>query len=134
LQTNKWIDEAAKLCGDVAVDCSDTAGTLELAARAADDLRREHGALETITDKLTSEIESVTHATEEARELSDAAREKLEAGNSTIESSIAGFAEMVELINRLGNHIAGFAAAMDQVKRASQSIDNIARTTNMLGR
>lgn len=132
LQTNKWIDEAAKLCGDVAVDCSDTAGTLELAARAADDLRREHGALETITDKLTSEIESVTHATEEARELSDAAREKLEAGNSTIESSIAGFAEMVELINRLGNHIAGFAAAMDQVKRASQSIDNIARTTNML--
>lgn len=132
LQTNRWIDEAAKLCGDVAVDCSDTAGTLELAARAADDLRREHGALETITDKLTSEIESVTHATEEARELSDAAREKLEAGNSTIESSIAGFAEMVELINRLGNHIAGFAAAMDQVKRASQSIDNIARTTNML--
>lgn len=132
MQTNKWIDEAAKLCGDVAVDCSDTAGTLELAARAADDLRREHGALETITDKLTSEIESVTHATEEARELSDAAREKLEAGNSTIESSIAGFAEMVELINRLGNHIAGFAAAMDQVKRASQSIDNIARTTNML--
>jgi len=132
LQTNRWIDEAAKLCGDVAVDCSDTAGTLELAARAADDLRREHGALETITDKLASEIESVTHATEEARELSDAAREKLEAGNSTIESSIAGFAEMVELINRLGNHIAGFAAAMDQVKRASQSIDNIARTTNML--
>ena len=132
LQTNKWIDEAAKLCGDVAVDCSDTAGTLELAAKAADDLRREHGALETITDKLTNEIESVTHATVEARELSDAAREKLEAGNSTIESSIASFAEMAELINRLGNHIAGFAAAMDQVKRASLAIDNIARTTNML--
>jgi methyl-accepting chemotaxis protein len=32
----------------------------------------------------------------------------------------------------LGSHITGFAAAMEQVKWVSQSIDSIARTTNML--
>ncbi len=132
LQTNKWIDDTAKICGEVAVDCSDTAGTVEQAAKAADELRREHVVLEAITDKLTAEIENVAHATEEAKELSDAAREKLEESHTSIETSMAGFSEMVSLINRLGNHIAGFAAAMEQVKRASQSIDNIARTTNML--
>lgn len=132
LQANKWIDDTAKICGEVAVDCSDTAGTLQQAAKAADALRREHGLLESITNKLSTEIENVADATEEAKELSDAAREKLEASHSTIESSMAGFADMIGLINRLGNHIAGFAAAMEQVKRASQAIDNIARTTNML--
>lgn len=132
LHSNKWIDDTAKICGEVAVDCSDTAGTLEQATKAAEALRREHELLETITDKLTQEIENVAHATEEAKELSDAAREKLEAGHATIENSMAGFSDMIGLINRLGNHIAGFAAAMEQVKRASQAIDNIARTTNML--
>lgn len=132
LQANKWIDDTAKICGEVAVDCSDTAGTLQQAAKAAEALQREHNLLESITDKLSAEIENVAHATEEAKELSDAAREKLEASHSTIESSMAGFADMIGLINRLGNHIAGFATAMEQVKRASQAIDNIARTTNML--
>ncbi|MEP7349917.1 MAG: methyl-accepting chemotaxis protein [Sphingorhabdus sp.] len=132
IQANKWIDDTAKICGEVAVDCSDTAGTLELATKAADELRQEHSTLEKITDRLTAEIENVAHATEEAKELSDAAREKLEAGNATIEASMAGFSDMIGLINRLGNHIAGFAAAMEQVKGASQAIDNIARTTNML--
>jgi methyl-accepting chemotaxis protein len=131
-QSNQWIDDTAKICGEVAVDCSDTVGTLQLATKSADDLRREHDVLESITEQLTFEIERVAQATVEARELSDAAREKLQASNETIESSMTGFSDMIELINRLGNHIAGFAAAMEQVKRASQAIDNIARTTNML--
>ena len=131
-QANDWIDDTAKICGEVAVDCSDTAGTLEQALKSAEQLRRDHSEWESITDRLASEIENVAHATVEARELSDAAREKLEAGNATISSSMAGFADLLDLINRLGTHITGFAAAMEQVKRASQAIDNIARTTNML--
>lgn len=131
-QSNKWIDATAKICGEVAVDCSDTAGTLELATKAAQDLRREHHALEEITDRLTDEIENVATATQEAKMLSDTAREKLEESNASIAGSMSGFADMISLINRLGNHIAGFAAAMEQVKKASQAIDRIARTTNML--
>jgi methyl-accepting chemotaxis protein len=132
LQLNHWIDDTARICGEVVVDCSDTAGTLENALKSAGDLKQKHLELEAITTQLATEIESVAHATAEARDLSDAAREKVEAGSATIGSSMAGFAEMIGLINRLGTHIAGFAAAMEQVKRASQSIDNIARTTNML--
>lgn len=132
IQHNHWIDETAKICGEVVVDCSDTAGTLENALTSASDLQQKHLELETITQQLAVEIENVAHSTAEARELSDAAREKVEAGSATIGSSMAGFSDMIGLINRLGTHIAGFAAAMEQVKRASQAIDNIARTTNML--
>jgi methyl-accepting chemotaxis protein len=131
-QTNRWIDDTARICGEVVVDCSDTAGTLENALQSADELSQKHLELETITRQLAAEIENVAYATQEARELSDSAREKVEAGNAAIGSSIAGFSDMLLLINRLGNHIAGFASAMEQVRRASQSIDSIARTTNML--
>jgi methyl-accepting chemotaxis protein len=132
VQQNRWIDETAQICGEVVVDCSDTAGTLENALQSAAELSQKHLELETITQQLSAEIENVVHATQEARQLSDSAREKVEAGNATIGSSIAGFSDMLALINRLGNHIAGFASAMEQVRRASQAIDNIARTTNML--
>jgi methyl-accepting chemotaxis protein len=132
VQLNHWIDETAKICGEVVVDCSDTTGTLESALQSADELSRKHLELEVITQQLAVEIENVAHATAEARELSDVAREKVQAGAATIDASMAGFSDMIGLINRLGTHIASFAAAMEQVKRASQVIDNIARTTNML--
>jgi methyl-accepting chemotaxis protein len=132
IQANHWIDDTAKICGEVVVDCSDTAGTLENALKSADELQQKHLELEAITQQLAAEIGGVAHATSEARELSDSAREKVAAGSATVSSSLAGFTDMVELINRLGTHITGFASAMDQVKRASQAIDNIARTTNML--
>jgi methyl-accepting chemotaxis protein len=132
IQRNHWIDDTAKICGEVVVDCSDTAGTLENALHSAGDLKQKHLELEAITSQLATEIANVAHSTAEARDLSDAAREKVEAGSATIGSSMAGFSDMIGLINRLGTHIAGFAAAMEQVKRASQAIDNIARTTNML--
>jgi methyl-accepting chemotaxis protein len=132
IQLNHWIDDTARICGEVVVDCSDTAGTLENALTSAGELQQKHLELESITEQLAAEIKNVAQATAEARDLSDAAREKVEAGNATVGASMAGFSEMISLINRLGTHIAGFAAAMEQVKRASQAIDNIARTTNML--
>lgn len=130
--TQSWIDETAKICGDVAVGCAQTAGTLHSALSSADRLHADHEILATITARLAEEIASVAQATSEARELSDTAREKLQAGNETISLSIASFSELINLVNRLGLHIVGFAAAMDQLKRASHSIDSIARTTNML--
>lgn len=132
IQENRWINETAKICGEVVVDCSDTAGTLQNALKSADELQQKHLELEAITLQLSVEIENVAQATSEARDLSDSAREKVAAGNTTVLSSLAGFTDMIDLINRLGTHITGFAAAMDQVKRASQAIDSIARTTNML--
>ncbi|MET0609668.1 MAG: methyl-accepting chemotaxis protein, partial [Pseudomonas caspiana] len=83
-------------------------------------------------DKLDRDIADVARATAEAQKLSDNAREKLETGGETISMSMTTFSELISLVDRLGAHITGFASAMEQVKRVSQSIDTIARTTNML--
>jgi methyl-accepting chemotaxis protein len=64
--------------------------------------------------------------------LAEAAVAKLKTGHDTVQLSLASFSELISLIMSLGSHITGFAAAMEQVKRVSQSIDSIARTTNML--
>jgi methyl-accepting chemotaxis protein len=129
---HRWIEEAAKICGEVTVGCSHAGGTIEQALAAAERLALDHEELESISERLASQIESVTHATADARKLSDTARDRLNAGAQTIGQSIQSLAEITSLINRLGLHIAGFAGAMEQVRRVSQSIDNIARTTNML--
>lgn len=127
-----WIEDAARICGDVAVGCSETAGTLEKGLASADFLKAKYGELSGLTQRLESDIAEVTQATSEARSLSESATTKLRGGADTIQISMVRFAEMIELIESLGAHITGFAAAMEQVKRVSQSIDTIARTTNML--
>jgi methyl-accepting chemotaxis protein len=129
---NRWIEDTAKICGEVTVGCSHAGGTISEALNAAERLANDHLELESISERLASEIECVAYATADARKLSDAARDKLETGTQAIGQSMTSFSEIISLINRLGLHIAGFAAAMEQVRRASQSIDNIARTTNML--
>jgi methyl-accepting chemotaxis protein len=132
VQENHWIEHTARICGDVTVGCAEAAGVLEKALASADWLKSRHGELTNLTLRLDTDIADVTQATSEAQSLSEAAVEKLKSGTETIEISMERFADMISLIESLGTHITGFAAAMEQVKRVSQSIDTIARTTNML--
>lgn len=129
---DRWIDRTARICGDVTVGCAETAGILEKAIESADGLKISYGQLSEINERLDNDIADVTGATADAQKLSDAARERLATGGETISLSIATFSELISLVDQLGTHITGFAAAMEQVKRVSQSIDTIARTTNML--
>ena len=132
VQNNYWIEQTARICGDVTVGASDAAGVLEKALASADWLKSRHEELTELTLRLDSDIADVTKATSDAQSLSEAAVTKLMSGTDTIEISMARFADMISLIENLGRHITGFASAMEQVKRVSQSIDTIARTTNML--
>ena len=132
VQQNDWIEQTARICGDVTVGCADTAGILESAIQSGASLKKNQSELSEISKKLDSDIADVARATAEAQKLSESAREKLEMGSDTISLSIETFSELLALVDRLGVHITGFAAAMEQVKRVSQSIDTIARTTNML--
>ena len=132
VQENHWIEETARICGDVTVGCAETAGVLEKALASADWLKSQHSELSELTLRLDTDIADVTKATSEAQNLSESAVTKLMSGTGTIEISMERFAEMIALVESLGTHITGFAAAMEQVKRVSQSIDTIARTTNML--
>lgn len=129
---NRWIEDSAKICGEVTVGCAHTGGTIRDVIDAAEQLARDQVELDRLSEQIATEIGNVAAATADARALSAAAREKLETGGHTICQSMAEFSGIIDLINRLGVHIAGFAAAMEQVRRASQAIDNIARTTNML--
>ncbi len=132
IEDNRWIKETARICGEVTDGCSETAGILEKGMASADFLKSKYGELAELTLRLDSDIAEVTQATSEARSLSESAITKLNGSAETIGISMTRFAEMIGLVESLGSHITGFASAMEQVKRVSQSIDTIARTTNML--
>ncbi|MCA1654330.1 MAG: methyl-accepting chemotaxis protein [Sphingomonadales bacterium] len=57
---------------------------------------------------------------------------KREAGRAAIEDTISGFKGLTELVVQLGERMAGFASAMNQVQSVSSTIEGIARKTNML--
>jgi methyl-accepting chemotaxis protein len=132
LSENHWIHETAQICGEVTVGCAEAAGVLEQALQSADWLKARHGEMTELTQTLDADIAEVAQATRDARILAEAAVAKLKTGHETVQLSLASFSELISLIMSLGSHITGFAAAMEQVKRVSQSIDSIARTTNML--
>lgn len=132
LSENHWIHETAQICGEVTVGCAEAAGVLEQALQFSDWLKARHGEMTELTQALDADIAEVAQATRDARNLAEAAVAKLKTGHDTVQLSLASFSELISLIMSLGSHITGFAAAMEQVKRVSQSIDSIARTTNML--
>lgn len=131
-QDPRRIERTAEICGDVAVGCAETSEILQKAMKSAASLQRSHDEIDEITSMLEDDMSAVAKATQEVIDLSQAAREKLDSGGQTIKMSTTAFSDMIILINRLGTHITDFAAAMDQVRRVSQGIDTIARTTNML--
>ena len=132
LSENHWIHETAQICGEVTVGCAEAACVLEQALQSADWLKARHGEMTELTQALDADIAEVAQATRDARILAEAAVTKLMTGHETVQLSLASFSELISLIMSLGSHITGFATAMEQVKRVSQTIDSIARTTNML--
>ena len=49
-----------------------------------------------------------------------------------IQSSLAQIGSLLDLVDALGQHVTSFSAAMEQVRRSAQDIDDIAETTNIL--
>ena len=131
-QENFWIDKTADICGKVAIGCTDTVVVLKKANDSAKIMQDHSNQLSDITQKLEADTSDVEAATNQAAVLSKRARQLLSDGEKSITLSTQSFSEIIDLVNQLGEHITGFAAAMDQVRNASQAIDKIARTTNML--
>ena len=119
-------------CGRVAVGCSDAAGYVagisERIARQLDML----SVLEEVTAALEADQRRVADSTDEARLLSEQARDKLAKGAAMISGSRGRFNELTDLVSQLGARMTSFAAAMEQVRRVSTVIDPLARKTNML--
>lgn len=119
-------------CGEVTVGCTDVAGIVESVIRTSEKLRAEHDALSGTVSALEADQSKVADASDEARILSAQAIKRLGQGTKLIQNSIGEINSLLALVDAMAQHVTGFAAAMDQVRRSAQDIDEIAETTNIL--
>ncbi|WP_374405692.1 methyl-accepting chemotaxis protein [Pelagerythrobacter sp.] len=126
------INRIPESCGEVTVGCTDVAGIVEAVIRSSETLRAEHDALRGTVEALEADQDKVSQASDEARLLSERAIDRLGQGTELIHSSLGQITGLLELVGTLTQHVTGFAAAMDQVRRCSQDIEQIAETTNIL--
>ena len=130
--TENAIRVVARDCGSLSIECSDVAGYVERVAERIGDHLKVLDTLEEVTTRLLADQARVSDSTDEARLLSEQAKTKLEGGRAAIEGTIDGFKGLTELVVQLGERMAGFASAMNQVQTVSSTIETIARKTNML--
>src|SRR4028119_1857547 len=130
--TEDAIRTAARSCGELSIECSDVAGYVaDVSQRIGVHLKTLDG-LEEVTTRLLADQARVSDSTDEARLLSEQAKAKLDAGRDAIEQTIVGFKGLTELVVQLGERMASFATAMNQVQNVSSTIEGLARKTNML--
>jgi methyl-accepting chemotaxis protein len=130
--TENAIRSVARDCGSLSMECSDVAGYVRDVGTRITQHMNMLDQLEEVTTRLLADQARVSDSTDEARLLSEQARAKLEAGREAIEGTIAGFKGLTDLVVQLGERMAGFASAMNQVQTVSSTIETIARKTNML--
>jgi methyl-accepting chemotaxis protein len=128
----RLMDNAAEQSSALAIGCTEAAGQIQIVAESVAAQAKVLAELQAVMASLETDQRQVTDATDEARMLSDNARGRLKSGAAIISSSVDDFAELTAMVTRLGAQLTNFSAAMDQVRRTTQIIDGIARTTNML--
>ena len=126
------LDLIPEACGKVTVGCSEVAGIVQAVIDSSGRLRDEHKELQGTVRELEQDQRRVSQASDEARLLSARAIERLGQGASQIEASLTQISGLLDLVETLATHVTGFAAAMEQVQRCSQDIEQIAETTNIL--
>ena len=119
-------------CGELAVGCSDAAGRIRRATDQMDRQIAELGRLEEFVVSLESDQRQIADSTDEAKLLSARACEQLDSGAERVNAAVTEFRSVIDLVARLGQHVTNFGAVMAQVQQVSQSIESIAKTTNML--
>ena len=130
--TENAIRAVARDCGSLSMECSDVAGYVKGVSDRISEHLKMLDQLEEVTTRLLGDQARVSNSTDEARLLAEQAKAKLDAGREAIEGTIDGFRGLTDLVVQLGERMAGFAAAMNQVQTVSSTIETIARKTNML--
>src|SRR5918998_343772 len=125
--TENAIRTVARDCGSLSMECSDVTGYVQGVAQKLDDHLKMLDQLEEVTTRLLADQARVSDSTDEARLLSEQAKAKLDAGREAIEGTIEGFKGLTELVVQLGERMAGFAAAMNQVQTVSSTIEELTR-------
>jgi methyl-accepting chemotaxis protein len=126
------IQQMAESCGDSVICSSQVGGIVETVRQRMAMLGEKRSYLEQIARSLASEQEQVVIATDSARQMSQAAYRNLSESSQTMQVSALELHDLIALIQGLGEDVKRFANAMADVVTASQTIDSIARSTNML--
>ncbi|GGB69281.1 methyl-accepting chemotaxis protein [Blastomonas aquatica] len=126
------IQQMAESCGDSVIGSSQVGGIVETVRQRMALLGEKRSYLEQIARNLADEQEQVVLATDSARRTSQAAYRNLSESSDTMQVSALELHDLIALIQGLGDDVKRFANAMADVVTASQTIDSIARSTNML--
>jgi methyl-accepting chemotaxis protein len=126
------VDKAAREMGGLAMGCTDAAGHVMAVTESIKRQVAVLGELQNVVGSLEADQRQATDAADEARTLSERARNRLSEGGETIARSVAEFGELTALVKSMGLQMTSVSAAMAQVSRTIETIDRIARTTNML--
>ena len=126
------VDRVARQCGELAVGCTQAGGVVDRVTQSISGQIAVLGDLQAVMASLETDQRQVADATDESRLLAETARNRLSEAEQIITTSIGEFGELAALVLNLGRQVGGFATAMQQVRRTVETIDAIARTTNML--
>lgn len=126
------IQQMAESCGDSVIGSSQVGGIVETVRQRMAMLGEKRSYLEQIARNLANEQEQVVIATDSARRTSQTAYRNLAESSQTMQVSALELHDLIALIQGLGEDVKRFANAMADVITASQTIDSIARSTNML--
>lgn len=126
------IQQMAESCGASVVGSNRVGGIVESVRQRMALLGEKRSYLEQIARNLADEQEQVVVATTSARQMSQKASRYLADSTQTMEVSALELHDLIGLIQGLGEDVKRFANAMADVVTASQTIDSIARSTNML--
>lgn len=126
------IAEMAEGCGESVIASSRVGGIVSSVRGRMALLGDKRSYLEQIARNLSDEQEQVVMATNTARQKGQAAFQNLAKSSETMQVSALELHDLIALIQALGEDVKRFANAMADVVTASQTIDSIARSTNML--
>ena len=130
--TANAVRDIARDCGNLSIECTNASTAVgEVSSRLAASLNCLV-ALQDIVARLKLDQADVSWSTDEARLLAIHAQQKLAAGRMSIEACIAEFAELADLVVRLGDHITRFVQALQHVQSASVAIERIGHKTKLL--
>ena len=126
------IDDMARNCGQVAIGATEAHGHMTRVSATIRDQLARLAALQQVTEQLSAEQAQSAASTLAAQAVADRSSAHVREGTALIADSIGDFASLTALVVRMGEHLARFATAMEDVRRVTADIDALARTTNVL--
>jgi methyl-accepting chemotaxis protein len=126
------IDDMAQNCGAVAIGATAAHGHMTRVSATIRDQLARLATLQDVTEALSQEQAQSARSTLEARAVADQSSAHVRSGTALIADSMGDFGALTDLVVRLGEHLARFATAMEDVRRVTGDIDALARTTNVL--